>query len=88
VLISLFEFVPLDKMGVGGDGLGDELGEASSLRALRVFRVLRVTKAMKFLSSVEEILSVFEQAAEDYLNFLLLLSISIFIFCLTGKEVS
>jgi len=62
------------------------LGDASALRALRVFRVLRAVKAVKHFEATQNIIAVFESAAEEYVLFMFLLSLSMFIVTLTGMN--
>ena len=63
------------------------MGDASALRALRVFRALRAVKAVKHLAAIQNIITVFEDASEEYFMFISLLFLCIFIFVLTGMQV-
>jgi len=83
VISSLVEFTqPASEEG----GEESALKDASALRALRVFRALRVTKAIKHLKATQTIISVFEAASEEYVIFMGLLFLSIFIIVLTGTQ--
>ncbi|GMI12884.1 hypothetical protein TrLO_g3687 [Triparma laevis f. longispina] len=68
-------------------GVSGAMGDASALRALRVFRALRAVKAVKHLAAIQNIITVFEDASEEYVIFMMLLFLSIFIFVLTGMQV-
>ncbi|GMH61830.1 hypothetical protein TrST_g1050 [Triparma strigata] len=68
-------------------GVSGAMGDASALRALRVFRALRAVKAVKHLAAIQNIITVFEDASEEYFMFISLLFLCIFIFVLTGMQV-